>query len=95
MIETKHTSLPWHYSAQYSDRGHKFHAIENSSFDDILSESGYIKKEDAEFIVKCVNNHYQLLGALQELSDISDTFFGSSELEDATVKAQQAIKDAL
>lgn len=66
--EVKHVPTPW-YSTQV-DNGHIIQSAK-------INEDNYVGKcdypEDAQFIVKCVNSHYQLLEALREAIEMIES----------------------
>jgi len=74
----------------------------STSFDTVVDSEGYFvattdnDTEDAEFIVKACNNHYQLLEAVR----IAEALIRDSELGNCTLytnrinEFRQAIKDA-
>ena len=68
----KHTELPWHTGITYPDGIH----AEDSTLIcdcDVISENSETNKANAAFIVKCVNNHYQMLEALNNVNSFFST----------------------
>jgi hypothetical protein len=88
----KHTELPWEYTSSGV-----FFSKEAKEFVQILSPwSGGVWKENkqatanAEFIVKAVNNHYQLLNAAKYAFD---TFRAFQQCNMTSLGMDQAIDD--
>ncbi len=85
----KHTKLPWHRGGRnYTDCGAQYEAImEPNGVDEVVGENS-LSAEDAAFIVKAVNNHYQLLEIAKALND------GDFIVAEIIEKAREAIKQA-
>ena len=65
----KHTKLPWYVDNQWDKRVDGY-AIK--SYSDVIGWTAYLggttlPKENAAFIVKAVNNHYQLVETLENI----------------------------
>lgn len=69
MTEQKHTPLPWVFEEIKENPRNTYRVFYTNIYEPILDDSHYEetapKKEDAEFIVRAVNSHYQMLEALK------------------------------
>lgn len=71
MTKVKHSPLPW--SAVYSDHTEQYEnedwiiysGVENLCSGNYYSTPGIKKEEDAAFIIRACNSHYELLAALE------------------------------
>ena len=80
----KHTPLPWKIGSTRAD-GYNFTTIVNEKKAYIATVDIENETENAAFIVRAVNNHYQLIEALEALVNAD-----SYELDQMAIKGARA-----
>lgn len=97
-MEKTHTPLPWMTRKSYGGDGciitHADKAPNEAHITDTSNDEVFISKEDAEFIVRACNSHYELLAALKEAeADVLDNG-GYKEDYEPLVQLRAAIAKA-
>lgn len=96
----KHSELPWYTSSMMgchyiaNDKNDIESGVKNSIVANLYGSQG---QANAEFIVRCVNNHDKLVEALKTLIEESLSVIGqvsAVELNDATERAIEAMNQA-
>lgn len=95
MTTKKHTPLPWRPLNLTPERpGTSIGWSENTGT--ILVVYGHHEKEDAAFICRAVNSHYELLEALRNIinSDMAQREVNEGQISDVLTQAKAAIAKA-
>lgn len=86
------TPLPWCYKPEHADQNYReFGTIYSKSPKQMVCESAFT--EDAEYIVRAVNSHAELLAALEALLKVCDEELDpkrTPEMRDARIAIAKA-----